>query len=211
MKGTMMKNLGITLSSLFLVVQRGCGGEAELTVAIGTNAAQQTAKNWSKPGYVCQCLETNPEEVSGLRERIRAAGVYGTVTARLYDGSRLLFIDNSVNRLVSSDSEVTSEEILRVLVPGGVAMIDGREDHQAVARGDRRLVALPPQRRREPWSAATRWSVRRGGFSGSARPKWLRNHDFMSSMHAMVSSGGRVFYIIDEGCGTTSSCPRTGS
>jgi hypothetical protein len=30
-------------------------------------------------------------------------------------------------------------------------------------------------------------------------PKWLRNHDFMSSMHAMVSAGGRIFYIIDEG------------
>jgi len=30
-------------------------------------------------------------------------------------------------------------------------------------------------------------------------PKWLRNHDFMTCMHAMVSCGGRIFYIIDEG------------
>jgi outer membrane protein assembly factor BamB len=32
-----------------------------------------------------------------------------------------------------------------------------------------------------------------------AGPKWLRNHDFMSSMHAMVSAEGRIFYVIDEG------------
>ena len=198
MKGTMMKNLGITLSSLFLWLSVVVAAQAELTVAIGTNAAQQIAKNWSKPGYVCQCLETNPEEVSGLRERIRAAGVYGTVTARLYDGSRLPFIDNSVNRLVSSDSEVTSEEVLRVLVPGGVAIIDGREiskpwpqdiddwthyhhDPQGTMVGGDTVVGPP---RRLQWMG---------------EPKWLRNHDFMSSMHAMVSVGGRVFYIIDEG------------
>ncbi|MCU0874391.1 MAG: hypothetical protein MUE50_18815 [Pirellulaceae bacterium] len=30
-------------------------------------------------------------------------------------------------------------------------------------------------------------------------PAWTRNHDHMSSFTAMVSAGGRVFYIVDEG------------
>ena len=29
-------------------------------------------------------------------------------------------------------------------------------------------------------------------------PKWARSHDHLSSLSAMVSAKGRVFYIIDE-------------
>ena len=32
-----------------------------------------------------------------------------------------------------------------------------------------------------------------------ANPKWSRHHDHISAMTALVSAGGRIFYIMDEG------------
>ena len=38
---------------------------------------------------------------------------------------------------------------------------------------------------------------RRMQWAGS--PRWSRHHDRMASMSALVSGGGRIFYIMDEG------------
>jgi len=32
-----------------------------------------------------------------------------------------------------------------------------------------------------------------------AGPNWSRHHDYMASMSTLVSAGGRVFYVMDEG------------
>jgi len=122
------------------------------------------------------------------------------VSARTFDGRNLPYRDNMVNLIVVSDAacRVPNEEIMRVLAPKGVAYIDGKtqvkprppeidewthyhHDPQGTMVGLDQVVAPPV------------------GIQWMGGPKWLRNHDFMSSMHAMVSSGGRVFYVIDEG------------
>lgn len=107
--------------------------------------------------------------------------------------------DNLVNLLVAEDiGSVSVDEVLRVLVPKGVAYVkqDGRwsktlkpwprgidewshhchgPDGNPVAR-DR--VVGPPKR-----------------FQWIAGPKWMRAHDTDSSVNALVSAGGRVFYM----------------
>ena len=173
-----------------------------LTVCLGEDAAQHTTKSWRAPGRIIQCLETDAGKVSDIRGEICSAGVYGKVTARTFDGETLPFIDGSVNWIVSGNRcGVSRDEMLRVLAPGGqVFFTDGREI----------VFDKPVSRNLDDWShyhhnpAGT--MVGRDTVVGPPRriqwmghPKWLRNHDFMSSMHAMVSCGGRIFYIIDEG------------
>ena len=40
-----------------------------------------------------------------------------------------------------------------------------------------------------------------------AGPRWSRSHEFVSSFSTMVSSGGRVFYVVDEGLTSLTDAP----
>jgi len=149
--------------------------------------------------YIVQGLDTDAGKVEKARETIVSEGLYGEVTVREFDGRNLPYIDNLVNLVVATGKcNVPEDEILRVLAPRGVAYINGKKtvkpwpaeldewthyhhDPQGTMVGKDQVVGPP---RRIQWI---------GG------PKWLRNHDFMSSMHAMVSARGRIFYVIDEG------------
>ncbi|HUS92011.1 MAG TPA: PQQ-binding-like beta-propeller repeat protein [Phycisphaerae bacterium] len=180
-----LKEAGVTGG---LVVHVGCG-DGTLTAALRAN-----------DGYLVQGLDTSAENVAKARRLISDAGLYGTVTARTFDGRSLPYRDNMVNLVVVSDPQcqVPNAEVMRVLAPKGVAFVNGRKqvkprpgeidewthyqhDPQGTMVGLDQVVAPPV------------------GIQWMGDPKWLRNHDFMSSMHAMVAAGGKVFYVIDEG------------
>jgi len=179
------------------------GVKGGLVVHVGCGDGQRTLDLRAGEGFIVQGLDTSAEKVSAARTCIAAAGLYGEVTARQFDGKGLPFVDGSVNLLVVDDPcSVPREEMMRVLCPKGRLCIEEgngwkievkpwpadidewthyQHDPQGTMVGKDKVVG-PPQH--------IQWM---------GDPKWLRNHDFMSSMHAMVSAGGKVFYIIDEG------------
>jgi len=181
-----------------LVVHLGCGPSTS-----SGQAGALTAALRADDGYVVHGLAVAPANVPAAREAIRRAGLYGPVSIDRLSGGRLPYVDNLVNLVVAETlGEVTREEVLRVLCPGGVAYVrrDGRwtltrkarpkdidewthylhgPDNNAVAAD---TVVGPP--RRLQWQCG---------------PKWTRHHDKMSSLSALVSTGGRIFYILDEG------------
>ena len=177
-----------------LVVHVGCG-EGELTAALRAG-----------DGYIVHGLDANPANVERARAHVRSLGLYGPVSIDTFDGQRLPYVDNLVNLIVAEDlGEVPTAEVLRVLCPRGVAYVmrDGRwtktvkprpeeidewthflhgPDNNAVADD---LVVGPP--RRMQWLAG---------------PQWTRNHHSdkgtQGAVRAMVSAGGRLFYMVDE-------------
>jgi len=174
-----------------LVVHLGCG-DGKLTAALRANDS-----------YLVQGLDTAAEKVEQARRLFSARGLGGKVTARRFDGKTLPYIDNTVNLVVAgAGCQVSGDEIIRVLAPKGVAYL---------RQGDAWTKTI------KPWPKdIAEWTHYHYGPQGTmvgkdrvvgpprriqwvGGPKWLRNHDFMSSLHAMVSSGGRIFYIIDEG------------
>jgi outer membrane protein assembly factor BamB len=179
------------------------GTKGGLIVHLGCGDGKLTAALRAADSYIVQGLDTSAENVRQARLTLAEGGLYGEVTAREFDGKVVPFIDNTVNLLVvDSAYSVSRGEMMRVLCPKGVLCTrEGREwkaevkpwpadidewthyqhDPQGTMVGADKVVG-PPQR--------IQWV---------GDPKWLRNHDFMSSMYALVSSGGRVFYIIDEG------------
>ena len=170
-----------------LIVRLGCGD--------GTSVASLRQSD----SYCVQGLDVDPQNVDRARKQVYERGVYGGVSIDTFDGRNLPYVDNMVNLLIADEpGSVTEAEIMRVLAPGGVALINGEKivkprpdsidewthylhdaDNNAVAQD---TVVGPPRR--------IQWQ---GG------PKWTRHHDHMSSFSAMVSTGGRLFYIIDEG------------
>jgi outer membrane protein assembly factor BamB/ubiquinone/menaquinone biosynthesis C-methylase UbiE len=179
------------------------GVRGGLVVHLGCGNGQVTAELRAGDSFLIQGLDTNAKNVAQAREHIASLGLTGVVTADTYDGKRLPYADRLVNLIVVEDlAEVSRAEVMRVLAPNGVLYVKTGESWKKTVK---------------PWPKdLDQWTHfhhdPRGTMVGNdtavgpprkiqwmAGPKWLRNHDFMSSMHAMVSAEGRVFYIIDEG------------
>jgi outer membrane protein assembly factor BamB len=157
-----------------------------------------------KPGrFMVHGLATDEANIGKARQTIRDSGAYGSVTLDRQDGNLLPFVDNMVNLFIAEDlAGISVDEVTRALAPDGVALvrkngswvrsvkprpseIDEWTHYFYNAKGNavsHDTVVAPPER--------LQWL-------GS--PRWSRHHDRMSSLSAMVSAGGKAFYIMDEG------------
>jgi len=189
----------VDASSTSADVLEASGVRGGLVVLLGCRDGKFTAALRASDSYIVQGLATDSDAVMVARESLAKSG---NVTIALFDGKTLPYADNLVQLVVAdSNSTVAGAEIMRVLSPGGVVMTrtgDGwkREvkpwpgdidewshhmhgpDNNPVAMD---TVVGPPRRLR--WKAPSLWS---------------RSHEQVSSFAAMVSAGGRNFYIFDE-------------
>jgi len=174
-----------------LVVHLGCG-DGRLTAELGAGEA-----------FRVQGLEQSAEMVEEARAHVRSLGRYGKVSIERFSVGELPYVDNLVNLLVVEDTDfVSQDEMMRVLAPQGVAY---------AKRGTRWVKTVKPLPREiDEWTHylydAGNNAVSHDALVGPPRhlqwicdPDWSRHHDHMASLSAMVSAGGRVFYIIDEG------------
>ncbi len=170
-----------------LIVHIGCG-DGKLTAALRANDS-----------YTVHGLDADAGNVAKARATARATGAYGQISIDRLKGSSLPYIDNLVNLVVADDlGAVSMDEVLRVLCPNGVACIGGKE------------TIKPRPAEIDEWThymydasgnAVSNDTVvgppRRLQWVGS--PLWGRHHEHMSSVTSLVSSNGRLFYILDEG------------
>ncbi|MHC4463929.1 MAG: outer membrane protein assembly factor BamB family protein, partial [Planctomycetota bacterium] len=174
-----------------LIVHVGCG-DGTLTAALHANDS-----------YLVQGLDTNSANVETARAYIHSQDLYGSVTADRLLGDRLPYIDNLVNLVVGEQPMgVTTDEVMRVLAPNGVAYIkDGQNWTKTVKPRPAEIDEWTHYLYDASNNAVAHDSVvgppRRFQWLGS--PRWSRQHDHMASMSACVSASGRIFYIIDEG------------
>jgi len=178
---------------------RQSGVRGGLVVHVGCGGGKQTAALHASDSYLVDGLDTRGENVAAAREYIRSLGLCGKVSAERFDGRRLPYVDNLVNLLVADDlGGVAMGEVMRILSPGGVAMIAGKKtikpwpddiDEWTHFLHDASGNAVAADKRVGP--------VRR--IQWAAGPQWTRDHDALASMSAMTTSAARVFYIFDEG------------
>ena len=177
-----------------LVVHIGCG-DGKLTAALRANDS-----------FLVQGLDADVGNVQAAREHLRSLGLDGRASVEQWRGPRLPYADNLVNLIVvSRPLSVAKEELLRVLRPGGVAVF------LASGKGPMTTDKLT-----KPWpQAMDAWTHYLYDASNNAvshdtavgppqhlqwvvEPKWARSHDHLSTTSAVVSSGGRIFSIVDE-------------
>ena len=179
------------------------GVRGGLVVHLGCGDGRWTASLRKNDRYLVHGLDADPRNVRKARARLQSQGVYGPVAVDSFDGRSLPYADNLVNLLVSEDvGRVRPEEILRVLRPGGTAYIKDK---------GKWTVALKPWPEAiDEWTHflhdASNNAVARDEQVGPPRrlrwvcgPLWARSHEFTSSLSAMVSAKGRLFYVFDEG------------
>lgn len=179
------------------------GVKGGLVVHLGCQDGELTAGLRLNDRYVVQGLDTNPRNVAAARTNFRKAGLYGSISAELYDGRNLPYVDNFVNLLVVSlPVEVPRSEILRVLVPNGVACINSGQQWEKVVK------PWPPEMDQwthymhDPQGTCVGLDTlvgppRRLKWTGG--PRHARSHEHTASLHALVSAAGRNFDVTDAG------------
>ncbi len=173
-------------------------------VCVGCDEDAAMASLLSGDAFVVQGLHSDKEVIERTRALDVAVQAQGRLTFRHWPGGPLPYTDNLVNALVWRESAGTVDmtEALRVLTPGGIVFVqtaDGWDTHvkprpeemdswthfryDAGATGMSRdtLVGAP---RRIQWEAG---------------PRFMRSHEIETGLSSLVSEGGRVYYILDEG------------
>jgi len=179
------------------------GVKGGLVVHLGCGAGKLTAALRRNESYLVHGLDTDVDRVRQARKHIESLGVYGKVSVDGFDGKKLPYVRDIVNLLVASDlGKITMDEVLRVLAPDGVAY---------VRKGDVWVKTVKPRPADiDEWSHflhdAGGNAVAEDKQIGPPRrlrwvggPRWSRSHEFPSSVNAVVTAGGRIFTIFDEG------------
>mgnify|MGYP005652794695 CR=1 FL=1 len=184
-------------------ILRQAGTRGGIVVHLGCGDGRLTAALRVDEGFTVHGLAASAKDVEAARAHLLAQGLYGPVSVERLAGKALPYADGLIDLVVVEDRlGVPMAEILRVLVPGGVAL--ARE-----GEGWRKTVK-PPSPDTDEWSHylhdAGNNAVANDSVVGLPRrlkwvapPLWLRSHETASGVQAQVASGGRLFYIFDEG------------
>jgi len=181
---------------------------AGLCVVLSRRSADLAIALSEKGNFLVQSLLADPGRLSEARDAIRGKGIYGRVSADRLAGGRLPYADNLVTLVVVEDVPApATEEMLRVLCPGGVAWL-----------GRGRTLVKPRPKEMDEW---THWlhgadgnAVARDTLVGPPRhvqwiagPLWQRHHESVASPMGLVSAQGRLFYICDEAAAAVIGMP----
>ena len=171
-------------------------------VDLGCGAGQRTVALRTNDNLVVQGLDTSPANVEAARAAIESAGLYGPVSANVFDGKRLPYVDHLANLIIVEDpDQVPMAEVMRVLAPLGVACVkqgdawtktvkswpaDIDQWPQHLYGGDNNAVAHdrvvgPPRH-----------------YQWTSTPQWSRAHLVLPSIQGLVSARGRLFTIEDQ-------------
>lgn len=213
-----MKNKRLTLISLFLSfstftlysfadtsakdILSATGVKGGLIVHLGCNNGRLTAALHVNDSYLIHGLDTDGNNVDKTRAHIRSLGLYGKVSVDRFDGQRLPYIDNLVNLVVAEDlGSMPMAEAMRVLAPGGTLYTK--------QNGRWSKTIKPRPTNIDEWTHyfhdASNNAVAHDSVVGpprhiqwTAEPRHTRSHEHIPSIYALVSAGGRIFYIADE-------------
>ena len=174
-----------------LIIHLGCG-DGKLTAALAESGS-----------YLVHGLDTSVKNVETARIYLRDKGLYGPVCVDTLAGQTLPYIENLANLVIAEDlSRISMQEVMRVLCPNGVAYVK--------QNGKWTKTVKPRPAEIDDWTHylhnSTNNAVSNDTVVAPPRhlqwvgsPKWSRHHERMASMNALVSAGGRLFYIFDEG------------
>ena len=179
-------------------ILRETGVKGGLVVHVGIDDGSLTTALRKSDAYIVFGLDRDIALVGSARETLQDQGLYGAITVDQWIGDALPLIDNVVNLLVLDDCTVPADEIQRVLVPGGVAWV----------AGETTVKPVPPET--DEWThylhepdnnAVSRDKVVSYPYhmQWAGNPVFTRNHNHMNGYSAVVSAGGRVFAILDDG------------
>jgi outer membrane protein assembly factor BamB len=199
-------------------ILRALGVRAGLIAHINCGDGKTTAALGKSDRILVHGLEQEPAKLAAARKHIYSVGLSGRVSVEAFDGTRLPYAEHVVNAIVvNGKTGIPDSEVARVLVPGGFAVVQvPKLGHPALVA--RKGLALPGWFifERRPVEGFDEWghfaydasgnAVSRDRVVGPPRrlrwqapPRHLRSHEYTTSLQAVVTTNGRIFYIHDRG------------
>ncbi len=187
------------------------GVEGGLVVHTGCGGGELTASLYASGGFIVQGLDTDVSDIESARKHIQSKGLYGKVSAELWNGESLPYINNLVDLIVVEEGGKPKEdEMMRVLAPGGVACLK--------ADGGWITKRKPVPRDIDEWThylhGPDNNAVANDSRVGPPRnmqwiggPRWTRHHDWLNSISSAVTASGRLFYIVDKATAANLNVP----
>ena len=206
-----LSNIGLYLWSAILLLQASAiaapeelisetGFSGGLVVHVGaadTKLVQQLVAG-NKNSVVQVLLKDN---VAKTRKELHEQKLLGRVFADSWDGSHLPQVDASVNLMIV-ESPIEMREIQRALAPGGTALIKNKSEWEEVTQprpkeiDDWTHYLYDPSN--NPVSKDTKVAPPKH-MQWWAPPLYSRTHEIESSVPVVVTAGGKIVYIVDEG------------
>ncbi len=161
--------------------------------------------------FLIHGLYSEPVALERARTYVSTSGSTGKVTVSALNSSTLPLVGNTANLLIVADGPgIPEREVLRALTPRGKGLL--RRD------GRWRALEKPVPATIDDWTHnlydASNLAVSKDVEAGVPRhvqwvggPRFCRSHNATNSFQAMVSSAGRIFYIMDEGSKAFLSLP----
>ena len=189
---------------------KSSGIQGGLVVHVGCGDGKTTAALRAGDSFIVQGIDTDPADAAATRALAKKLGLSGKVLADTFDGKALPYTDNLVNLLVVSEAyQVSKDEMLRVLSPGGVALL---------VKGDACEKITKARKNIDEWThylhGPDNNAVARDTVVGPPRhmqwlggPRWTRTHHGLNSISAVVTAQGRLFYIVDESTAASNVVP----
>jgi len=183
-------------------ILRTTGIRGGLIVHLGCGDGKLTAALRAGEGYLVHGLDADADNVRGARKHIQSMDAYGGVSVDRLAGSDLPYAENLVNLVVAEAlGAVNMAEVMRVLCPGGVAYVKAGGGWRKTVKGRPGDIDEWTHFLHGPGNNAVAADAvvdipRRMQWLGE--PKFARAHEQLASLSACVTTGGRVFYIVDE-------------
>lgn len=176
------------------------GVQGGIIVQLGVDSGKQLEALKKNDSYTVHALEKDPAKVQAAREYLLSKGLYGDISVEQFSGDKLPYADDLINQVVvvSNKLNVNSSEIMRVLVPNGVAIIDGKTITKPLSKDIDSWTHFLHDAGNNPVAQDKRVGPPRR-LQWSAPPNFLRSHETPSGFQGLVSDKGRVFYFLDEG------------
>ena len=192
----------IIATMIELLKESGFGGG--LAVHIGCGDGKQTAALAEGSKFLIQGLDTEQADINRAREYARSLDLDGRLTYRKWYGEILPYTDNLVNVIFwgKHDAEPCMNEVMRVLAPNGVAFINRGTGWDKVFKPRPDDIDEWPHFRYDAGSTGASGDKRVGPPSHiqwEAGPRYMRSHEIETGLSSIVSAGGRLYYILDEG------------
>jgi outer membrane protein assembly factor BamB len=169
---------------------------------IGSGNGELSNSLYKSKNTLIYGLEKSASKITKARNAAYDQGISGKVTYSQWNSEFLPFAQNFIN-LIICEEKVDQKEIMRVLAPYGTALIKKGNTWEKLYKEYPSTMDGWPQYFYSPTGNAVskdkmvkpplyhlQWT---GGL------RWSRHHDVMSSFSACVASGGRLFYVFDEG------------
>jgi len=174
-----------------------------LIVQVGVDDPAELA-SYARNNLIVQGLDMDAGKVDRGRQQIVSKAEYGAVSLqRLHSAEALPYRSHLARVLIVANAyELSREEMLRVVAPGGELFI---------ADGDRwEQVTKQRPAEMDEWShflhgpdnnavSSDEWVEPPRHCEWTASPMWGRSHEITPSAIGVITAGGRLFYVEDLG------------